>query len=143
VAHSGVNKIFNKTHTIFISFLKILTYKNYKFETLIIPIIKEKIGLKIIWSGPARIYIMWSTSGVASTRRKVVNTAAWHNLAIILDKHPVGITLNANLTCCINFQNLTLDLIFLRARSSYLVTNNMLPHSIFRDLVIRLPQNVM
>ena len=77
-------------------------------------------------AGPAFIYIMWSTSGVASTRTKVVYTEAWNgNLAIIANKHPIGITLNTNSNYCINFQDLTLDFIFSGARLSYLVTNIM------------------
>jgi hypothetical protein len=93
-----------------------------KFEKYIIPVLKGKIGLKMIygWATPYLYHVIHS--GVASTRRKIVNTAAWHgNFAITVDKHPVGITLNANSHCCINFQNLTLDFIFLCAHVSYLV----------------------
>jgi hypothetical protein len=69
---------------------------------------------------------MQSISGVESVRKKVVNTVAWHgNFAIIADKYFVEIILDTNSICCINFQNVTWDFIFLNARLSYLVKNNM------------------
>jgi hypothetical protein len=57
--------------------------------------LKIQVNLKVeyLGYGVTHIYscIMGSTSGVANTHRKVVNTGAWQdNLAINADKHRVG-----------------------------------------------------
>jgi hypothetical protein len=143
MAHFGVNGDLTRSTLFLFHFWKYWLSKNYKFKKWIIPVIKEKIGLKKIcgWTSPYLHHVihLWSSEHA----QKGYKHRTWYgNLAIIADKHPVGIMLHVNSTCCIDFQNLTLDFIFFRACSSYLLTNNMLSHSIFIDHVSRLPQNV-
>jgi hypothetical protein len=68
MTHFGVNEIFKKSHIIFISFLKIWTFKKLQTWKVDNSSYKEK-NKTIIWLAQHEI-IIWSTSGVASTRRK-------------------------------------------------------------------------